>query len=388
MTIADQTQKSKDSVPFSRKHPFRATLREVKHLNKPGSSKQNLHVVLDLEGSEISYNVGSSFGIYPENSPEDVEEVLECLGVPAKHIVYDKRDEGALTLEAYLRKKANIAVVTSKHLKLVEKYNPSERLSEVLSTKEALIEYTSSADLATFLNDFWSPAIEVQHLCDVLSPLLPRYYSIASSEKIVGNKVELMVASFSYEKAGKTKYSITASYLESRCKINESKIALFLMENKHFMLPTDRKTPIIMIGPGTGFAAFRGFLQERYALDPKEGNQWLFTGDRNRATDFFYEDELTKWESEGFLKLNLAFSRDRLQKYYVQDEMKANGKELWRWIQDGAHLYICGDAKHMAKDVNVALISIAMEHGNFSEEEAKVYFKELKKSGKFALDIY
>lgn len=388
MKIADQTKKSKEQGQYSRRLPFPATLLEIYSLNKKGSTKENLHVVLDLEGSNIEYQVGSSFGIFPENAPCDVQEVLDLLAVPFDHIVYDNRAQGSITLEAFLRKKANLQGVTSKHLKIVEKYNPSDKLSDVLASKESLLAYTNNADLATFLTDFWTPAIDVQLLIDVLCPLLPRYYSIASSQKIAQNKVDLMVASFSYEKAGKKRHSITASYLKDRCEVNASKIPIFLMENKLFRLPENRKTPIIMIGPGTGFAAFRGFLQERFAQDPNLGNNWLFTGDRNRATDFHYGDELSEWETSGFLKLNLAFSRDSKNKHYVQDEIKKHAPEIWQWINDGAHIFICGDAKHMAKDVCNALHEVVTSEGNISLEDAKKFFKDFKKEGRFALDIY
>ena len=386
MSIADQTKKSKE--PYSRKRPFAGKLLEIRTLNKPQSTKENLHVVLDIEGSDIDYKVGSSFGIYPENCLSEVNELLLFLGVSGNHIVYDKRGQCTLTFEAFLRKKANLQGVTSSQLRLFAEHNPNDKLTEILSNKENLLNYTKNCDLLILVKDFWKSGMDVQLLCDVCCPLLPRYYSIASSQRVVGNKIELMVASFKYEKAGKPRKSITASYIQERCKVNETKISLFLMENKKFCMPEDRNTPVIMIGPGTGFAALRGFLQERHAQNPTLGNNWLFTGDRNRDTDFHYEKELLDYEESSFLKLNTAFSRDHKEKWYVQDEMKLHAKLLWQWIQNGAHIYICGDAKHMAKDVTQTLHNIAVSEGLFSEDDAKTFFRSLKKENRFCQDIY
>ncbi len=388
MKITDQIEKSKESKQYSRLRPYEATLLEVRSLSKKGSTKENLHVVLDLSDSEITYKVGSSFGIYPQNPPELVKEILILLELEKDHIVYDKRSEGSLTIEAFLRKKVNLQKISSNHLKIVEKLNPSDLLTSILSSKDNLLAYTAKSDLISFLSDFWSPAIDIQLLCDVLPPLLPRYYSVASAQKMKNNKLELMVASFSYKHAGRIQESTTAGYLKHRCKINVSKVALFLMENNNFQLPEDRTTPVILIGPGTGLAALRGFLQERFVQDEKLGNNWLFTGDRNRKFDFHYEEELVAWEKSGFLKLSLAFSRDAKQKCYVQDELKKNSSQIWDWLNQGAHLYICGDAKNMAKDVTLELQNIAMREGQLSEEDAKIFFKSLKKEKRFCLDVY
>ncbi len=381
----------KEPLPglYSRKRPFYATLSHLRLLNHPLSTKENLHITLDLEGSGIEYSVGSSFGLYPENCPQKVEAILLALQIDPNHIVYDKRNEGSLTLRAFLAKKVNLQSVTSAHLNLViPSHSRHAEVKQILSTKEELLSYTSSRDLLSFIQDFWNPSLELQHLCDACSPLLPRYYSVASSQKLVGNKVDLMVASFSYPFAGREEKSVTASFLKERCAIGQSKVGLFLMENPHFSLPMDRRTKVILIGPGTGLAALRGFLQEREMQDPLTGGNWLFTGDRNRSTDFYYQEELLEWEKSGFLKLSLAFSRDQEGKHYVQDEMKKHAAELWHWINEGAHIYICGDAKRMARDVTLALHEIALEEGGLSEDEAKNFFRHLKKGKRFCQDVY
>ncbi len=373
---------------YSRKRPFYATMSHLRLLNHPRSSKENLHVTLDLEESGIEYSVGSSFGIFPENCPKKVEAILLALRASPDQIVYDKRNEGSITLRAFLAKKVNLQSVTSAHLNLIDESHSHADIKHILSSKENLLSYTATTDLLTFIEDFWTPSIGFQRLCDVCAPLLPRYYSVASSQKVVGNQVDLMVASFSYKVGNKEEKSVTASFFKDRCVMGQTKIGLFLMDNPHFSLPSDRNTKVILIGPGTGLAALRGFLQEREAQSPTMGGNWLFTGDRNRTTDFYYQEELLEWEKTGFLRLSLAFSRDQEEKHYVQDEMKKHGTDLWEWIEQGAHIYICGDAKRMAKDVTQSLHDIAIEHGRLSEEETKTFFRDLKKTKRFSLDVY
>ena len=386
MKIDESVKKSKESV--SRLHPFAATLLEIRSLNPPGSTKENLHVTLDIEGSGIEYQVGSSFGLYPENCPDTLEQLLKILGCREDHIVYDKKQGGAITARAFFAKKVNLLKVTSAHLNLIDQWAPSDPLKQILSSKESLLAYTQTTDLMSFLDQFWNPSIDLQLLCDVCAPLLPRYYSVASSQKVAKNRVDLMIASFSYQMGAKEQKSTMASFLKERCQPNVTKIPLFLMENPHFSLPQDRHTKVILIGPGTGLAALRGFLQERYHQNPHLGGNWLFTGDRHRKTDFHYEEELTEWENSGFLKLSLAFSRDGETKHYVQDEMKREAKEFWRWIEEGAHIYLCGDAKCMARDVMQTLHEIALTEGNLTEEEAKALFRKLKKEKRLCQDVY
>lgn len=375
MTIPYEVKKSKAS--YDRLHPFLSPFIECSQLTKPGSSKEILHVVCDLNGSDIIYDVGASFGILPENLPPFVDTLFETLGNPYRNFTVQNKSGDLISFEEFLTKWANLSQITSRHAELLQKYT-----SHMLS-----LERLKSLNLAAFLENFWHPSIPLQELVDITPPMLPRYYSVASSMKKVGPFVHFMVASFSYLDAlGNKKESITASYLKSLQY--GSLIRLFLQPNETFVPPKDLKTPIIMIGPGTGLASFRGFLQEREATNA-QGKNWLFTGDRQKAFDFHYEDELLHYVQKGFLKLDAAFSRDSSEKVYVQDLMLKQKKELWSWIKnDNASVYICGDAKSMAKDVQKTLHLIAETEEGFTPEESKAFFKSLKLNGRLLLDIY
>lgn len=379
MKIVESEQKSKE--PYHRKNPYRARFISCKRLNKQGSTKETLHVVLDLEDSGITYKVGSSFGIYPENSPTAVEEIISLLNVDPLTPIFDKRKEITMPLHIFLRDHANLSQTTSQHLKAVDPLHPH------LTDKEALKKFVENNNLATFLSDFWNKELSIQALCDALPPLLPRYYSIASSPCKVGTELHFLVASFSYMHAGRLAHSVTAKHFRDHCVEKESFVRLFLQDNPNFTLPEDKNTPVIMIGPGTGLAAFRGFLQEREIANASKN--WLFTGDRERKYDFYYEDELLSLVDQGLLRLSPAFSRDGPKKVYVQDRMFEEGKDLWHWIaKENASLYISGDAKSMAKDVQQALIDIGVQHGSLSPEASKEFFKELRFTKKLFLDVY
>lgn len=365
MNVTETAKKSKNT--------FQAKFLKCYRVNKEGSTKEILHVVLDLEESGVTYSVGSSFGIYPHNANEYVQKILEITGLRE--------------LEEFFRTKVNFSQITSKLLNVLYKYTQHKELALLLEDKIKFKAYTEENDLITCLRSFWNDAVPVQEFCDVLSPLLPRYYSVASSMKYVGNEVHFMVASFQYVEAGVAKRSVTSQYLRDICGENDP-VTLFLQENTHFTVPANPANPIIMIGPGTGLAAFRGFIQERFATRAP-GKNWLFTGDRERKHDFHYEEELRQFEEKGFLRLSTAFSRDTSTKTYVQHKMAESGAELWSWIADhGAHIYISGDAKRMAKDVQQTLLEIAIHHGHLSEDAAKSFLKDLRKDKRLVLDVY
>jgi sulfite reductase (NADPH) flavoprotein alpha-component len=386
MKIDENTQKSKES--YHRKNPYPARFISSRRLNKPGSTKETLHVVLDLENSGIDYRVGSSFGIYPENNPFIIDEILSLLGCDPLIPIFDKRSGGTFPLRLFLRDKVNFSQITSQHIKVVHSFTQNSVLQVLLDDKDKLRAFLEGNNLLSFVASFWDPKVPIQDFIDILSPLLPRFYSIASSSRKVGSEIHLLVASFSYMHAGRLTHSVTAQYLHTYCSEGESRVRLFLQDNPNFTLPEDPNTPIIMIGPGTGLAAFRGFIQER-EITKVPGKTWLFTGDRERKYDFYYEEEFIPLVEEGLLRLSTAFSRDGPKKVYVQDRMQEEGKDLWDWItKEKATLYISGDAKQMAKDVQATLITIAMTHGNLCEESAKEFFKELRLNKQLLLDIY
>lgn len=364
MNVTETVKKSKIT--------FQAKLLTCERLNKAESTKEILHVVLDLGESGVTYSVGSSFGIYPQNAPKYVNEIIDIIGKPH--------------LEEFFRTKVNLSQISPKLIQMLHQHTQNPSLAELLGDRAKLKAFADEGTLATCLRSFWSPHIPIQELEGVLSPLLPRYYSVASSMKYVGNQVHFMVASFNYQEAGIPKQSVTSHYLAHQKPA--SFITLFLQENDHFTLPVDPSIPIIMIGPGTGLAAFRGFIQERFA-SKSPGKNWLFTGDRERKYDFHYEEELLHFESQGALRLSTAFSRDGHNKTYVQHKMQEVGSELWTWIhQENAQIYISGDAKRMAKDVQQTLVDIAIQHGNLSETTAKTFLKELRKNKRLLMDVY
>lgn len=385
MTLTDFEKKSK--ATHDRLNPFPAKLIECRRLSKAGSSKENLHVVVDLSGSGIKYEVGSSFGIYPENHPAEVAEILELLELDPDFKIIDKRSQSEMRAECFFTKKVNLSQITSSLFKLILEHELNETLQGFLENKEKCRAFIAENDLISFLRTFWNRSIPVQKLCDLLSTLLPRYYSIASSMSVVGSHAHFMVASFSYMQAGKMKQSVTSDFFKSLSRPMESTVSLFLHENPNFSLPKNDATPIIMIGPGTGFAVFRGFLQEREKTNAS-GKNWLFTGDRERKYDFHYEEELTELENKGLLKLSTAFSRDGSEKIYVQNLMMKESQEFWNWILEGATIYICGDAKNMAKDVQETLLQIACKEGDLSPDQAKSFIKNLKQEKRLLLDVY
>jgi sulfite reductase (NADPH) flavoprotein alpha-component len=234
------------------------------------------------------------------------------------------------------------------------------------------------------LREYSHTNLPIQELCDQFGPLLPRLYSVASSKLAQNETLDLTVALFSWMQGDEKRYGVASHFLCHLAEVDQTAIPLFVQPAHHFRLPEDHHTDIIMVGPGTGIAPFRAFMQERQYHGAK-GNHWLFFGERNRKSDYFYEHE---WKGHENLKVDAAFSRDQKEKIYVQHRMLENGKELYEWLENGAHLYLCGDAQEMAKDVEKTLHQILCTYGQKSELEAKEHLRELKKAGKFQLDVY
>ena len=257
---------------------YQAKLLECSRINKKGSTKENLHIILDLQNSGINYKVGSNFGIYPENAPLFVENVIDILGVyPTKYLI------------DFFSKKVNRSQITYKYLNFINKYNENALIDVLLKDRIKFKVFVEQNDLISFLKAFWDKSIPITEFCSIASPMLPRFYSVASSTKKVGEEAHFMIASFKYKERGKMRLSVMAKHLKHNCKKNKTLISIFHKENPKFIVPEDPKTPIIMIGPGTGVAVFRGFLQEREHTSTT-CNNWLFTGDRNEQYDFHFED--------------------------------------------------------------------------------------------------
>ena len=370
----------KSSSKYSLKNPFHARVTKVYRLNKEGSSKCNHHVELSLEDSDIDYEVGCSFGLLPHNCTEEVERILALMPADRNTLVTPKKLGYDISLEAFFLEQVNVHRVTKKMVNALLPFQTDDHLEELLEGEWK--EYTEKHDLVEFLEKFYKKELSVHTLVDLMSPMLPRFYSVASSQNVVGKNVHLLVADFCYTKGIKKHQSITTKHL-----LDHKTIRLFHQPNPSFSPPTE-DTPVIMIGPGTGLAAFRGFLQERI-LHHGCKNNLFFTGDRNKAFDFYYEEELTGYAREGKLELFTAFSRDGKKKEYVQHKIFAERAKIFDLLQNKeGQVFISGDAHKMAKDVVATFEKIFKEFLQISHEEAHAHVKGLIKNGRFHLDVY
>jgi sulfite reductase (NADPH) flavoprotein alpha-component len=320
-----------------------------------------------------------------------VTHLIEALQASAEEEILDTRSGQTLSLRQFLTHKANLARLTSSFLKLFYAHESTQtrknRLQHLLDEKTRLTQYLTSHDPLDAYKEFGSHAVPLQALCEQFGPLLPRFYSIASSPLIYPDEIHLTVALFSFSHQGELRYGTTSHFLSSLALPHTTPILAYVQPSSHFSLPQDPTLPLILIGPGTGLAPYRAFIQERVALNAP-GNIWLFFGERNRATDYLYEEELEAWHRSKHIKLSLAFSRDQPEKLYVQHRMLENAPELWKWLQEGALFYVCGDAHQMAKDVERTLIQIAQSQGSLTEENARLYVKTLRTSRRYLTDVY
>ncbi len=363
------------SVPFpvpDRLHPAVVTIKERIRLTKQGSTKETFHVVLDTGKSPLTFKVGDSVGVYAQNDP---------------------RSKTVFSLRDFLTLKANLSRLTSSFLKLFYEYEPSHdqknKLEHLLQpdNKPHLTQYLTSHDPLDLCKEYQNNKVPLQELCNQFGPLLPRFYSIASSPVVYPNEIHLTVALFTFSHQGEQRYGVGSHFLCSLAKKRETPVPVYVQSSSHFGLPEEDNTPIILVGPGTGIAPYRAFLQERIAQGAK-GKNWLFFGERNRATDYLYEEELEQWSAEGTIRLDLAFSRDQEEKLYVQHRLLEKSTEVWNWLQEGAYFYVCGDAHRMAKDVDHALHEIVKKEGRLNDESVKAYIKLLRTNRRYLADVY
>jgi sulfite reductase (NADPH) flavoprotein alpha-component len=337
----------------------------------------------------VHFKPGDSLGIYAQNDPTLVNHLIDALGKTGEEIITEPRSKEEMTLRHFLTHKANLARLTSNMLNLVyESETDHDRKNKLhhLLDKDNLRLYLSTHDPLDLFKEFRGVEVPLQDLCARFGPLLPRFYSVASSLLTQPANVDLTVALFTYSHSGEKRYGVASHFLCHLANEN-TPIPLYVQAAHKFALPANKDADIIMIGPGTGIAPYRAFMQERVHHGSK-GKSWLFFGERNSAYDFFYEDYWRSLIEQNLLVLTTAFSRDQENKVYVQDRMLENAKDLYRWIQDGAYFYVCGDAQDMAKDVDRALHHIIRTEGALSEEAAKEQVKALKKEGRYLLDVY
>ena len=385
--------KNSDPPSVGRHHPIHSFIKERFPLTKTGSTKQTYHISLDFDQMPIRFKVGDSIGIYAQNDPRLVQHLIEAMNAKGDEQIKDPRSEALLSLWDFLTHKANLSRLTSSFLKLFYEceceHDKKNQLHHLLlqDNKPLLSQYLNTHDPLDLFKEYSEVQAPLQELCNQFGPLLPRFYSVASSQLIHPNEVHLTVALFTFTHQGEQRYGVASHFLCNLASIGKTPVPIYVQAAHHFTLPSDDNVPIIMIGPGTGVAPYRAFMQERIAKGAN-GKNWLFFGERNRKFDYFYEDDWTQWTSQGKLKIDLAFSRDQTDKIYVQHKMLENAKELWAWLEEGAYFYVCGDAHRMAKDVETTLQQIVQEQAAISEEAAKAYVKNLRTQKRYLADVY
>jgi sulfite reductase (NADPH) flavoprotein alpha-component len=381
---------TESEVGYSRKNPFPASLTVNHRLTGEASNKDTRHFEVGLAGSGLTYEVGDSLGVFPSNDPELVDLLLRVAGYHGDEVVATP-DGGQAPLREALTKNYIITEPSKQLLQAVPQRDSSAEFLTTWTTdpaaKSDLETFLWGRDVLDILEEFTGARFAPEEFVKLLRKLQPRLYSIASSQKAVGESVHLTVTVVDYVvgHSPRPRGGVCSKFLAQRA---ENGVPVFVHTAKHFRLPEDPSARIIMVGPGTGIAPFRAFLQERRATGAR-GENWLFFGEQHAASDFLYQDELEAAVKEGLLtKLTTAFSRDQAQKIYVQHRMIEHGADIFRWIQEGAFFYVCGDAKNMAKDVEGALCTIAESHGGMTPEQAKEFVEALKKEKRYRKDVY
>ena len=369
---------------YTRKNPFQATVLDKVKITGRDSDKEVYHVELSLEGSGITYEPGDSVGILAYNPTSLVDAILKAKGWDGSEMVTIK--EGEVTIKESLSNYLEITVLNREVIQQYAQKTGNEKLQEVLENEEQVDQYLYGHDVLDLLEEF--PAeLTAQELASILRSFPARLYSISSSQAAVGEEVHITVSRVRYLCNGRERSGACSNYLADQIDV-DSLVSVFIEKNPSFKLPEDDQTPVILIGAGTGVAPYRAFLQHREALD-KKGNTWLFFGERRFHSDFLYQLEWQKLLKDGFLeKIDLAFSRDQEEKIYVQHKLLQQQQQIFAWLNKGASIYLCGDMKQMARDVQKALLQIFETQGGMTEEKALEYLKKLKKEKRFQTDVY
>jgi sulfite reductase (NADPH) flavoprotein alpha-component len=373
--------------PYTRANPFPARLKVNRRLSSEDSEKDTRHFELDLTGWGLSYEVGDSVAVYATNDPALVDDILRALGAKGDEVVPAAKTEKPLR-EALLRD-YSITQPTPKFLKALAGRASAPLLSELLAPerKQDLDNYIWGLEVIDFLVEHPSSKFAPEEFVGLLPKLQPRLYSVASSLRAFPEQVHFIVDVVRYESHGRVRKGVASSFLAERA--NDVPVPVYPSSAKHFRLPEDPSVPIIMVGPGTGVAPFRAFLQERQAAGAK-GKNWLLYGAQREKCDYAYGDEFQKLAADGFLtQLDCAWSRDQAHKIYVQHKMLESGAEIWKWIdRENAQFFVCGDARRMAKDVDAALRKIVQDHGGKTPDQANEYVEKLKTEKRYKRDVY
>jgi sulfite reductase (NADPH) flavoprotein alpha-component len=376
-----------------RSHPFSASILSRRRLTSASEEKETVHISLDISGSGMNYACGDSLGVFPSHNPALVEALLAALGFEGGEPVRPPQEDAEIPIRAALASHLALRGISEAFLKAVRDRaeSPAEKaeLAAVLDSGDprARKEWLDARDALDIARSFPSAKFSPQEYAGLLRKLAPRLYSIASSPAKSPDAIDLTVVAVRYEVGGRTREGVCSNFLARHAAPGERVVPVFLSPS-HFTLPADDSAPLIMVGPGTGIAPFRGFLQDR-ATRGATGKNWLFFGERHEAGDFLYRDEILRWKTDGVLtELSLAWSRDQPQKIYVQDKIRERGAEVWRWLETGAFFRVCGDAKRMAKDVETALLDVVAAHGGKTPEEAREYVAAMRKTGRYQRDVY
>jgi len=367
----------------SRDNPTRAAFLGRTRLNKPGSEKETWHIDIDLAGSGLDYVVGDSFGIFPTNDPALVDAVMRVIEAPSDLAI------GNRTLRDVLTEDVSLSPAPDMLFQLISYLTGGARRqkAKALAAGEDPDGDAATLDVLAALEKFPGIRPDPEAFIESLEPLQPRLYSISSSLRSNPGRVSLTVDSVRYKIGQRQRFGVASTFLSGRVA-SGAPLKVYVQKAHGFGLPDDPNVPIIMIGPGTGVAPFRAFLHERMAARAP-GRNWLFFGHQRSNFDFFYEDELAAMKERGVLtRLTLAWSRDGDEKIYVQDRMREVGRDLWAWLSDGAHIYVCGDAQRMAKDVERALVDVVAQHGARTAAAAVAFVADLKKAGRYQQDVY
>lgn len=367
--------------PYSKEKPFAATLSIIQKLTAPGSIKDTYHLEIDLAGSGLSYGPGDALGVWADNDDALIKEILSKLNIESQARVRFK--DGEFSIEELLREKLEITLLNKGLVKELAILGGCQKLLEIAETYYS--DYIRNHQLIDVLK-LANITLEAQQLVAMLKPLKPRLYSISSSIDENPEEVHITLNHLQDENEDGIRYGQASHFLTRQLEEGD-KLNVYVDHNKNFKLPSSDKA-IIMVGPGTGVAPFRSFLQQREAEQAK-GRNWLFFGNPNFNTDFLYQTELQKHLKSGLLtQIDVAFSRDQEQKIYVQDRLRQNAAQVWQWLEQGASFYVCGDMSRMAKEVELALLQIIEQQGNNTQAQAKDYLKQLKKQARYQRDVY
>jgi sulfite reductase (NADPH) flavoprotein alpha-component len=374
---------------YSRSNPFKAEVLENINLNGRGSNKETHHLELSLEGSGLTFEPGDSLGIYPENDPALVNLLLEEMNWDPEQMVTVNKKGETLPLKEALISHFEITTLTKPLIEKAANLSANQNLQELLvqGNEEQLKSYLDGRDLLDLIRDYTPWIGSAQEFVSILRKMPSRLYSISSSLTANPDEVHLTIGAVRYDAHGRERKGVCSIQTAERLQLGDT-VPVYIQHNENFKLPTNPDAPIIMVGPGTGAAPFRSFMQEREEIGA-DGKSWLFFGDQHFVTDFLYQTEWQNWLKNGVLtKMDVAFSRDTAEKVYVQHRMLENSKELFTWLEEGAHLYICGDEKHMAHDVHNTLIDIIEKEGGLSREKAIEYLAGLQQQKRYQRDVY